>query len=197
MALQPGTITMEGATLLFRNFSGREGPYNQEGVRNFCVILQNDEEPYFHKTLEADGWNVKYLRPREEGDQPTPYLKVGLKYHGRKGTVVRPPTTVMIGSKGRTTLDEDTVEVLDQIDIEYADLIIRPYSWDVNGRTGVTAYLQTLFVTVREDYLQLKYSDVPEIGGRLAIGAGSGEEIWDAEVVDEDDDTQLAISTGR
>jgi hypothetical protein len=34
---------------------------------------------------------------------------------------------------------------------------VRPYAWDVNGKTGVKAYLKTLFVTIDEDALELKY----------------------------------------
>lgn len=184
------SITIEGATLVFKNFTGREGQFNQEGDRNFGVLLDTPDA----KELERLGWNVKYLRAREEGEEPQAWLPVGLKYRGRTGTTVRPPTTVLIGSKGRTTLDEDTVEFIDQVDIETCDLIIRPYQYDFNGRQGVKAYLQSIFVIVREDYLQLKYANVPEVGSQPAIDTGKNEEeIWDAEIVHEDDDEQKEI----
>lgn len=64
----------------------------------------------------------------------------------------------MISSTARTNLDEASVEVLDWADIRVADLIARGYEWSVNGKTGVKAYLQSLFVTIEEDDLERKYA---------------------------------------
>lgn len=152
-----GTIVIEGARIIFRNFEGREGQYNRAGDRNFSVILPDE----LVKDLERDDWNVKYLNPREEGDQPTPYLQVSVGYG--KG---RPPTVVMITSRGRTNLGEQEVELLDWADITNVDLIIRPYDWSVGGRGGRKAYLKSLFVTIQEDELELKYADVDRIPSR-------------------------------
>lgn len=192
------SITIEDATLIFKNFTGREGPFNQEGDKNFGVLLDPDAA----EELGRLGWNIKHLRAREEGEEPQAWLPVGLKYRGRAGAIVRPPLTVLIGSKGRTTLDEDTVEVIDMVDIDRVDLIIRPYQYDFNGRKGVKAYLQTIFVVVREDYLMKKYADVPEVGSvperpELESGSNSDEDVWDAEIVSEHDGEQLAIGAGK
>jgi hypothetical protein len=64
----------------------------------------------------------------------------------------------MITSSSRVTLDEASVEVLDWADIKVADLIARGYEWSVNGKTGVKAYLQSLFITIEEDALEKKYA---------------------------------------
>jgi|SRR5690606_16141997 len=148
-----GNVTLEDVRIIFRNFSGKEGQYNREGDRNFNVILDDE----LAELMAKDGWNVKYLKPREEGDAPTPRLEVKVKYG--KG---RPPRVVMITSRGRTNLGEDEIGILDWAVIKHVDLIVRPYQWDVNGRQGVTAYLQSIFVTIEEDELELKYADVPD-----------------------------------
>lgn len=151
-------IRIDDARIVFRNFAGREGMYNREGERNFAVLLDDD----LAKVLENDGWNVKYLKPRE-GDEEghlQPYLQVSVNFEGR------PPLVVMITSRGRTTLGADECEVLDWADIKMVDLIVRPYDWVVNGRSGTKAYLKSLFVTIEEDELELKYADLEQLPTR-------------------------------
>lgn len=165
--------TLENVRIGFRNFAGKEGRFNALGNRNFVVFLDADTAD----AMREDGWNIKQLQPREEGDSPQDYLTVKVNYKGR------PPRVVVITSKGQTALDESLVEVLDWADILTADVIIRPYSYDVNGRQGVSAYLQSLYVTIQEDYLEQKYSHIPDTNARsLAIES----DIEDAEVVEED-----------
>jgi hypothetical protein len=142
------TFMIEDAQVIFRNFSGKEGQYNREGDRNFCVILDDKTA----KQMIKDGWNIKYLAARDEGEIDTPYIQVAVKFENR------PPRVVMITSTARTHLGEDAVEILDWADIKTADLIARGYEWTVNGKSGVKAYLQSLFVTIEEDALERKYA---------------------------------------
>jgi hypothetical protein len=152
-ANEKNTVTMEGVRIIFRNFEGKEGPYNKKGDRNFGVILPDDVA----EAMLADGWNVKYLKPREEDEEETetPWLQVKVAYD--KG---RPPKIMLVTSRGRTGLDEETVEELDWADITNVDLIVSPYHWDVNGKTGISAYLKTMFVTIEEDELESKYAEM-------------------------------------
>jgi hypothetical protein len=159
---EDNTILMEGVRIIFRNFAGNQTQYNRPGDRNFCVVLPDQ----LAEDLLRDGWNVKYRKPREEGDIPIAYLKV--KVHYGKG---RPPKVVMITSRGRTDLPEEMVQFIDLVDISYVDLIIRPYNWDVNGSTGISAYLKTIFVKVNEDFLELKYAELEEADNRDIIEA--------------------------
>lgn len=180
MANNDGTLLIEDARIIFRNFAGNEGKYNRAGDRNFCVVL---EDPKLVEDMLADGWNVKYLRPREDGDQPQPYLQVSV------GFKVRPPRMVLISSKGRVDLGEQECEIIDWVDINKVDLIIRPYHWNVNGDTGIKAYLKSIFITINEDYLELKYSDVPmaELESATTVRPLELEDpnIIDAELVEE------------
>ena len=81
--------------------------------------------------------------------------------NARLNSIVAHEPMVMITSKGRVELGEEECILLDWADIDKVDLIIRPYHWNVNGRTGVKAYLKSIFVVIHEDYLELKYADVP------------------------------------
>lgn len=150
---QISPITLENARILFRNFSGKEGPYNREGDRNFCVLL----EPDLAEQLEIDEWNVKTLRSKDEDEPDQAYLQVAIGYKAR------PPTVVMIGSRGRTALGQDEIEILDWVDIKYSDMIVRPYAWTVGNKTGIKAYLKSIYVVIDEDDLAIKYSDIPEV----------------------------------
>lgn len=153
MVANTDRVVMENVRIIFRNFSGKEGMYNREGDRNFAVLLEEDVAA---KMIE-DGWNVKFLKAREEGDVETPYLQVSVSFKGR------PPNCYMITTRGRTRIDEDQLELLDWAEIANVDLMLRPYEWAVNGRTGIKAYLSSIFMTIEEDYLDLKYADIPPI----------------------------------
>jgi hypothetical protein len=142
------TFMIEDARIIFRNFAGKEGQYNHPGDRNFAVILPED----IAETMAKDGWNVKFLEAREQGDADTPYISVAVNFNNR------PPRVVLLTSTTRTQLDEGSVEILDWADIKTADLIARGYDWSVNGKAGTKAYLQSLFVTIEEDALERKYS---------------------------------------
>lgn len=163
MPQEDNTVLMENVQIIFRNFAGKEGQYNREGDRNFCVLLDDEMADTFSK----DGWNVKTTKEREgDGDEMLggdPYLPVTVGYKGR------PPRVVMISSRGRTDLGQDEVELLDYSDIRTVDLIVRPYDWLVNGKQGRKAYLKSIFVTINEDELELKYADVNQTPGKSNV----------------------------
>lgn len=152
------TFMVEDGTLHWRNFAGIEKPpYNPAGVRTFCVDL----DPAIVEDMIKDGWNVKFHKFRDD-DEPTrgsdeldldrPFIQVRARYDkGRK------PRIVMITSTSRTNLTEDTIEILDMVDIETVDLIVNGSYYEMNGKSGLKAYLQSMFITIREDALELKY----------------------------------------
>lgn len=152
------TVLFEDARIIFRNFAGKEGKFNREGDRNFSVLLDDDVA----EAMARDGWNIKALKPREDDEDPKEqaYIPVSLGYN------YTPPLVVMITGRGRTHLGEDEVEVLDWADIHEVDLIVRPYDWTVNGETGRKAYVKSLFVTINEDALEIKYADLDQLPAR-------------------------------
>lgn len=151
-------IVLEGARIIFRNFSGKAGRYNKEGDRSFAVVI---DDPEAAEKLKDEGWNVREMKPREEGDPALHYLNVSVSY------AYTPPMVILVTGHQRTKLDEDTIDTLDWAEITNVDLVIRPYNWEVNGNTGVKAYLKTMYVTIEEDVFANKY--------RLDEDEGEGE----------------------
>lgn len=149
MSNSDGTIILEDAKMIWRNFAGREDQFNREGNRHFTVVLDDKTADQ----LQEDGWNVKIKTGKEDGDENINVLKVSVRFD------VRPPQIFMITSRGRTKLDEDTCELLDDAELKIVDMMIRPYEWFFNGRGGRKAYLYSLYVTIEENYLDLKYAN--------------------------------------
>jgi len=172
------TVLLEDVRIIFRNFAGEERMYNAQGKRNFTVIL--DEETG-QKMLD-DGWNVKRLKPREDDVPGDLSLKVTVSYKGRTK-----PRLVLItkSTNRRNVLDEDMAELMDYAEFETVDIMIRPYDWDVNGETGRSAYLKTIYGTIREDELDLKYAHYED---DRALPPGEDPNVLEGVIVDEYDD---------
>ena len=138
--------------IFYTNFKGAAGPYNNEGERNFNVILEGQA---LEQALEY-GMNVKTTKPRE-GTEPVNYIKVNIGYK------YRAPIAMLINSHVKRSLTEQTIGILDDYEYENVDIVIRPNRWRrPNGDTGVNAYLQAIYATVVEDPFVSKYYDIPE-----------------------------------
>lgn len=145
-----GILQIDDARIIFRNFAGVGGPYNREGDRNFSVVIPDQE---MADALIEEGWNVRVKPPRDVDDEPFMHLPVKIKFNDRG------PTVYLKTGDRINPLDEEGISCLDHIDIDSVDLDIRPYDWDVNGKTGRTAYLQSIHVTQKIDRFAARYAD--------------------------------------
>lgn len=135
-------LQIDDARIIYRNFAGVGSKFNREGDRNFAMVIPNKD---IADDLLDRGWNVKIKPPRDEDDEPFMFLPVKIKFNDRG------PSVYLRSGSRNVKLNEDTIECLDNIDILSVDLDIRPYNWEVNGKTGRTAYLQAIHVTQEVD----------------------------------------------
>lgn len=162
-------LVLENATIWGRNFEGREGKFNAAGKRNFCVTIDDG----MVEELKSKGWNIRQTKPRDDYQTPIYYLPVNVSFSGSS------PKICLVSSKGKTYLDENTCKIIDTAEIAKADIVINPYNYNVNGSTGVSAYLKTIYVVIAEDEFAQKYEKYGETNA--ATPDASGFEISDDE----------------
>lgn len=148
-----GILQIDDARIIFKNFEGRGDKFNREGDRNFSLLI---EDPKTADALVEQGWNVKIKpgRDEDEGDFMRLPVKVKFTDYG--------PNVYLVSGGRRVELDEESIACLDNIDIESVDMDLRPYDWDVNGRTGRTAYLQSMQVVQRIDRFAARYANMED-----------------------------------
>ena len=143
-----GILQIDDAKIIFKNFEGRGDKFNREGDRNFSLLI---EDPNTADALVKEGWNVKIKPGRDEDEEPFMRLPIKIKF-----TDYGPNVYLRTGDRVNK-LDEESIGCLDNIEIEYVDMDISPYDWEVNGRTGRTAYLQSMEVVQRIDRFAARY----------------------------------------
>lgn len=148
-------IIIKDAVIINRNFEGRPDKFNPAGKRSFTIRL--DEE--FARILEKDGWNVKIKEPEDPDDEAVGYLAVAVTFESKF-----PPKIVQITKKNgdivKTNITEATASLIDSSEITDIKLEIRPYNWEFNGRTGVKAYLKTMYFELVQDPFDMEYNQV-------------------------------------
>lgn len=150
MARIRNNLELENTQIIFKNFSGRRDDFNAEGNRHFSIVIT--DRSLVEELIES-GYNVKRFKETDENNNPDYYLQVKVKFGDYS------PTIKMITGVAKVNLNEDTVCNLDNADIAYADLIITPYHWERQGRTGTSAYLKTGYFVLEEDRFASKYNE--------------------------------------
>ena len=70
-----------------------------------------------------------------------------------------PPNIFLVTGRNKPARqDEESVDTLDFADIQSADMIINPSHWEANGKSGIKAYLRTMYVVIQEDRFAAKYA---------------------------------------
>lgn len=150
-----GILQIDDAKIVYRNFRGEGSKYNREGDRNFSLVIPNRE---IADRLIEDGWNVKIKPSNNEEEDEFITLPVKVKFNDRG------PQVFIVSGESHRKLKEDTVAMLDDIDIASVDLDIRPYDWTIqegtpNEKSGRTAYLQSIKVIQNIDRISAQFAE--------------------------------------
>ncbi|HAU85016.1 MAG TPA: hypothetical protein DCW90_05815 [Lachnospiraceae bacterium] len=148
---KPENINIEGATIIWRNFSGKRDKFNP-GRRGFSVVI---DDASMAEDLIREGWNIKEMPLREGEDPSEQSWSLPVKLNMNRYTQV----WLIVGSH-KTLLTEETVGQLDIADFVNIDISIRPYEWEMGGRTGISAYVDSMYVTIRGNKFAEKYADL-------------------------------------
>ncbi len=143
-------LVIDNARLIFKNFSGKGDNYNREGDRNFAVII---DDPKAAEDLADAGWNVRPLVSKDPDEEPTHYIKVKVSFK------VRAPKVRLLSNHKQVFLNENTISSLDFAKIEECGVVISPYLWEVNGKRGISAYLDSMYAKIEDDPFADKYAD--------------------------------------
>ena len=152
--LKPQILRKDGAHIIWRNFAGAASKYNREGDRKFTLIIEDPEEA---QQMVDDGWNVKIKAPEEEGDAPFCYLEVKVKFNQERPRLN--PNIYLKSGRKMNKLDEETVGMLDSVDIINVDLDVKGSPYDVNGKVGLSAYLQGICIEHEVDRFQRRFAE--------------------------------------
>lgn len=147
-----GDISIQNATIMrFGNWSNFEGKPTKftpaGGKRTFNLVLTE----VVADALRADGWNVKTLESREEGDEPTYITQIIVNLNSDPPPVIKIYTNFH-GKKRANELNENTIKILDTVSIENIDMVIHPYVHNFpNSQYTTNGYIKGLFVTQAYD----------------------------------------------
>lgn len=143
-----GVLQIDNARLVFKNFKGEGDKFNREGDRKFAVVIETEEQ--YQALLDdvnkfGNGWNVKKLPPREEGEEPLMYLSVKVKFNENG------PAVHLISGNAKTKLSEKSIAILDDVQIISTSLDVRPYDGEINNKTYRAAYLKGMKIVQEVD----------------------------------------------
>jgi len=160
--IAPPDVTIENAQFVYSpNFEGREEQFNDPGDRYFNLRIPDD----LVKHMEENFWNLSWTKPRKNATPqeiaehvPEPFVKVAV------GFTYRPPF-ISVWEDGKETVlgvDErgDTAKIIDKLQFEKMDVVIRGNPWKNTSGCGIKAWLKTFVGVVESDDIRRKYANM-------------------------------------
>jgi len=152
-------LEIENADVFRLNLGGNERTdsrgkvVNKGGTRNLCIRLDNE----IAEQMRDEGWNVKILPPREDGDEAHYFISAEVRFRPMR------PSIYLVSGNKKTLLDEDTIECLDNSRFKEVSLRIHPRVWvNDNGEEKIKAFLSEAYFVVNLSNIGRKFADYEE-----------------------------------
>lgn len=144
-------INIEDGILAYTNFSGKK---SESGKRTVTFVIPDD----IAQDLIKDGWNLRLETFEKQPDRSPRYLlNCTIQYRTKDGRP-KDPKIYLVRPNGLQHMTEETVDNLDGgVDILSVDAVIRPFYWEVGSRSGISAYINSMYITVKEEPVDAKY----------------------------------------
>ena len=129
MSRKVDDIYITEGEIAYSNFSGRPTQFKPEGgVRTVTFVIPHDIA-----MLEAK------FTFRTRNGQP------------------RDPKIFIVRNDRLVHMTEETIDTLDRADILSVDADLGASHWEYGGRTGITAYINSMYVTIKDNPVDEKY----------------------------------------
>ena len=149
-------INITNGQIAYSNFGGNPTQYNPDGgQRNVTLVIDdaNAEE------LAKEGWKIR-LQEFEDGSSRY-LLDVSFLFRTRNGQL-RDPHIFIVRDNRLIHVTEETADALDHADIVSVDAVISPSYWEYAGRSGIKAYVSSMYLTIKENPIDAKYRKMME-----------------------------------
>lgn len=132
-------VVVKNACIMFTNFAGEKDRFNM-GKPQFNLVLTEEAA----RDLQADGWNVRIMPAREEGESPTYMTNINVAFSsdGRRNPTIKLYSS-LDGKRVCRRLSAETIGVLDDIRLERINLRIGSFNYDGDKYT-MKGYLHEL-----------------------------------------------------
>lgn len=132
-------VIVKNACIMFTNFAGEKDRFNM-GKPQFNLVLTEEAA----RDLQADGWNVRIMPAREEGESPTYMTNINVAFSddGRRNPTIKLYSS-LDGKRVCRRLSAETIGILDDIRLERINLRIGSFNYDGDKYT-MKGYLHEL-----------------------------------------------------
>lgn len=142
----------DGRDMMWPNFEGRQTKFTN-GKRFFTIRLPEEVA----KDLEDDGWKIKWKPIEKDSEELEPRLQINVNFN------YKPLQIFMLANNTKTKLDEESVREIDYAEIIEFEGIVKAFR-KPDLFDGVSASLDTLWVTIRQSDLYEKYGQYRDSG---------------------------------